>query len=255
MPQNNTPVIIDKIDQQRFGDLIKVPATLIAAQERSRRADLGIQPLLAKWVAIDFNDENFLSPDELVKETNVAISKLDAGLRMDLQTRTPFTSFFDEVRSYFTATERHKQMLIAKLKQYQSLLAGTIAKRNAAAVAKQQAELQATYAAIESTAPDTETAEAAKLEAAMEVMQHATPLATQQKGATKRRVYAPKTSAQIGKMVLFYIQRELPAMPLEDAEKTFSKIVTWANKQIAEGNEIDGIEIVDDWSVRKAAVK
>jgi len=80
---------------------------------------------------------------------------------------------------------------------------------------------------------------------------------TQSKGTVTKKCYEATSLAAWAAMLQLYITKQMPVMGLEEIEKKFGFVKTFAEKKLNEGEELkaNGLKVVDDFSTRATRAK
>lgn len=137
MEQNNQ---LTTIDQQQFGEMVKLPDVLKQNQLSRSNAVSAIQPLIDTLSAIDLTKVDAAQMEAHDVTLNDYQAKLSTTVDAMEGRRKPFTGFFDQVKSLFTAEEKTVKALQDAIKEIRNNWNKEKARRNAELEALRQKE-------------------------------------------------------------------------------------------------------------------
>lgn len=129
--------------------LANMPNALLANQALAERAVLTVEKAIAPLLSIDLKTVDAQVMEQNDKALADFQSKLKETYTLMTDRRKPFTQRMDEIKSHFTACEAKVKTVGEKVKTLRDSWQGEKAKRQAAALAEQQKELEKKQALID----------------------------------------------------------------------------------------------------------
>lgn len=129
MEPNNLPAVIDP---EKFGGLIEVPKILDKNRSSVLNASKAVDGLLAGIAGLDIAKVDATDYEAKMEQFTLMDGKLNTTLKTLEDARSPYTSFFDEIRTLFTTEEGKVRVLRDTIKTKRNAWEAEKNKRNRA---------------------------------------------------------------------------------------------------------------------------